>query len=188
MSRVVKGSVSVIDMVADLKKGNLCPVELVEKTFADIKSSDPTIFTELLEERALREAYASRKRHREGNLLSAWDGIPVAWKDLFDIEGRVTTAGSVVLKSNAPATRDANMVANASQAGLISIGCLNMTEFAYSALVSTLTLAHPKTHTLLTLIAFLVALPQVAESLSPADWCHLLSVATLAAQYVFLLD
>ena len=134
MSRVVKGSVSVIDMVADLKKGNLCPVELVEKTLADIKSSDPTIFTELLEERALKEAHASRKRHREGNLLSAWDGIPVAWKDLFDIEGRVTTAGSVVLKDNAPASRDANMVANASQAGLISIGCLNMTEFAYSGL------------------------------------------------------
>lgn len=134
MSKIAKGSVSAIDMVADLKKGNLCPVDLVEKTFANIKSSDPAIFTELLEERALREAHASRKRHREGKPLSAWDGIPVAWKDLFDIEGRVTTAGSVVLKSNAPATRDADIVINASRAGLISIGCLNMTEFAYSGL------------------------------------------------------
>ena len=134
MNKISKESVSAMDMAADLKKGKLCPVELVEKTFADIKSSDPAIFTELLEERALKEAHASRQRRREGKPLSAWDGIPVAWKDLFDIEGRVTTAGSVVLKSNAPATRDAEVVANASRAGLISIGCLNMTEFAYSGL------------------------------------------------------
>ncbi len=121
-------------MAARLEKGSLCPVELVEETFANIRSSDPAIFTELLEERALKEAHASRQRRREGNPLSQWDGIPIAWKDLFDIEDRVTTAGSVVLKSNAPATRDADMVANATRAGLISIGCLNMTEFAYSGL------------------------------------------------------
>lgn len=134
MSKITKESVSAIDMAARLEQGSLCPVELVEETFANIRSSDPTIFTELLEDRALREAHASRQRRREGKPLSPWDGVPVAWKDLFDIEGRVTTAGSVVLKSNAPATRDAAMVANANQAGLISIGCLNMTEFAYSGL------------------------------------------------------
>lgn len=134
MSKITKESVSAIDMAARLEQGSLCPVELVEETFANIRASDPTIFTELLEDRALREAHASRQRRREGKPLSPWDGVPVAWKDLFDIEGRVTTAGSVVLKSNAPATRDAAMVANANQAGLISIGCLNMTEFAYSGL------------------------------------------------------
>ncbi|WP_068034016.1 amidase family protein [Psychrobacter sp. P11G5] len=134
VSKITKDSVSAVDMAARLEKGSLCPVELVEETFANIRSSDPAIFTELLEERALKEAHASRQRRREGNPLSAWDGIPIAWKDLFDIEGRVTTAGSVVLKSNAPATRDADVVANATRAGLVSIGCLNMTEFAYSGL------------------------------------------------------
>lgn len=134
VSKITKDSVSVVDMAARLEKGSLCPVELVEESFANIQSSDPAIFTELLEERALKEAHASRQRRREGNPLSQWDGIPIAWKDLFDIEGRVTTAGSVVLKSNAPATRDADVVTNATRAGLISIGCLNMTEFAYSGL------------------------------------------------------
>ncbi|WP_201554508.1 amidase family protein [Psychrobacter sp. 72-O-c] len=134
MSKIGKRSVSAADIAASLEKGRLCPVELVEETFANIKSSDPSIFTVLLEERAFREAYASKQRRREGKQLSPWDGIPVAWKDLFDIEGRVTTAGSVVLRSNAPATRDADIIVNATQAGLISIGCLNMTEFAYSGL------------------------------------------------------
>lgn len=134
MSRIIKESVSAIDIAIGLEKGSLCPVNLVEETFVNIKSSDPSIFTVLLEERALREAHASKQRRNEGRPLSVWDGIPIAWKDLFDIKDRVTTAGSLVLKSNAPATCDADVVANATQAGLISIGCLNMTEFAYSGL------------------------------------------------------
>ena len=134
MNKSEKGAVSAVDMAAELKKGTLCPVELVEETFTNIKSSDPAIFTVLFAERALREAHASKQRWREGKQLSLWDGIPIAWKDLFDIEGRVTTAGSTVLKANAPAAHDAEIVINAAQAGLISIGCLNMTEFAYSGL------------------------------------------------------
>lgn len=134
MSKIERRYVSAADMAVNLEEGKLCPVELVEKTFANIKSSDPSVFTVLLEERAFKEAYASKQRRSEGKQLSPWDGIPVAWKDLFDIEGRVTTAGSVVLRSNAPATRDADIIINATQAGLISIGCLNMTEFAYSGL------------------------------------------------------
>jgi aspartyl-tRNA(Asn)/glutamyl-tRNA(Gln) amidotransferase subunit A len=134
MSKTAKRSVSAIEIAISLEKGSLCPVKLIEETFTNIKSSDPSIFTELLEERALREAHASKQRRNKGKPLSLWDGIPIAWKDLFDIKGRVTTAGSVVLKSNAPATRDADVVVNATQAGLISIGCLNMTEFAYSGL------------------------------------------------------
>lgn len=127
-------AVSAIDMSMKLREGALCPVELIEDTLFNIKSSDPAIFTVLLEERALREAHASRQRWRAGKQLSLWDGIPIAWKDLFDIEGRVTTAGSIALKDNPPAVQDAEIVVNATQAGLVSVGCLNMTEFAYSGL------------------------------------------------------
>nr|WP_298412613.1 amidase family protein [uncultured Halomonas sp.] len=134
MSNTREAPVSAVEMATRLESGSLCPVALVEDTFARIRSSDPAIFTELLEERALGEANASKQRRTEGNPLSPWDGIPVAWKDLFDIEGRVTTAGSVVLRSNAPASRDADVVAHAARAGLVSVGCLNMTEFAYSGL------------------------------------------------------
>lgn len=126
--------VSAVGIAARLAAGELCPVELAEATLARIRSSDPAIFTEVLEVRALREAHASKRRHAEGRTLGPWDGLPIAWKDNFDIEGRVTTAGSVVLRSHAPATRDADVVANAARAGIVSIGCLNMTEFAYSGL------------------------------------------------------
>lgn len=126
--------VSALDMAARIQSGDLCPVELVEASFERIRSADPAIFTDLLEDRALAEARAARQRLSQGRPLSPWDGVPVAWKDLFDIKGRVTTAGSVVLRSDAPAEQDADVVANAARAGLVSIGCLNMTEFAYSGL------------------------------------------------------
>lgn len=134
INKISQQAISATDIAVCLENGSLCPIELLERTFTNIKSSDPAIFTELFEERAFREAYASKKRRSEGKPLSPWDGIPIAWKDLFDIEGRVTTAGSIVLKSNTPANSDADIVANAAQAGLVSIGCLNMTEFAYSGL------------------------------------------------------
>ena len=60
--------------------------------------------------------------------------MPIGWKDLFDIEGHVTTAGSVVLKSNPPAKSDAALVGGGHRAGMVTIGTLNMTEFAYSGI------------------------------------------------------
>lgn len=76
----------------------------------------------------------SRARLRAGLPLNALDGVPMAWKDLFDIQGRVTTAGSVVLKSQPPAERDAVLLRAAVGAGLTTIGLVNMSEFAYSGI------------------------------------------------------
>lgn len=134
LTKIGQSPVSAVQLARHLEEGSLCPCELLEVTLANIKSADPTIFTQLLEERAREEAHASRQRRREGKPLSAWDGIPIAWKDLFDIKNRVTTAGSFALKSNPPATHDADIVTHATKAGLVSVGCLNMTEFAYSGL------------------------------------------------------
>jgi aspartyl-tRNA(Asn)/glutamyl-tRNA(Gln) amidotransferase subunit A len=118
-----------------LRKGEADPVALVEEAFAAIDAvGDPAIFTETLKPRALAEAKAARKRLKAGTPASLLDGVPVAWKDLFDLQGRVTTAGSVVLKSDPPAKRDAALVAAGKAGGLVSIGCLNMTEFAYSGI------------------------------------------------------
>jgi aspartyl-tRNA(Asn)/glutamyl-tRNA(Gln) amidotransferase subunit A len=61
-------------------------------------------------------------------------GIPISIKDLFDIAGDVTTAGSVVLKEAPPARRDAIAVARLKAAGFVVIGRTNMTEFAFSGL------------------------------------------------------
>jgi aspartyl-tRNA(Asn)/glutamyl-tRNA(Gln) amidotransferase subunit A len=118
-----------------VQSGTLDPVALTEETFAAIRASaDQSIFVSLLEERALLEASASAKRIREGRSLGLLDGIPVAWKDLFDIEGIATTAGSAILKTAEPATCDADVVKALAGAGMVSIGRVNMSEFAFSGL------------------------------------------------------
>ncbi len=72
-------------------------------------------------------------RHR-GTTLPRFAGIPVSVKDLFDVAGEVTTAGSVVLKDEPPAGRDATVIARLRAAGFLLVGRTNMTEFAFSGL------------------------------------------------------
>jgi aspartyl-tRNA(Asn)/glutamyl-tRNA(Gln) amidotransferase subunit A len=69
-----------------------------------------------------------------GAAPSRFAGIPISVKDLFDIAGDVTTAGSVALRDAAPAAHDAPVVARIRAAGLVPIGRTNMTEFAFSGL------------------------------------------------------
>ncbi len=65
---------------------------------------------------------------------SRFAGIPVSIKDLFDIRGQVTRAGSRALDDSAPAEVDASAVARLRRAGFVVIGRTNMTEFAYSGI------------------------------------------------------
>jgi len=129
------GNSSAAELARKLRKGQADAVAVAEEAFERIDAvGDPAIFTETTRKRAMAEARAARKRLAGGAPASLLDGVPIAWKDLFDIQGRVTTAGSVVLKSNPPAKKDAALVAAGKAAGLVSIGCLNMTEFAYSGI------------------------------------------------------
>jgi len=70
----------------------------------------------------------------QGAAPSPFAGIPVSIKDLFDVAGEVTTAGSIVLRDAAAAARDAPCVGRLRAAGFIPIGRTNMTEFAFSGL------------------------------------------------------
>jgi aspartyl-tRNA(Asn)/glutamyl-tRNA(Gln) amidotransferase subunit A len=88
----------------------------------------------MLRDRATKEAQASSTRLRQGRSLGLLDGVPIAWKDLFDIEGLPTTAGSKLLATAAPAASDALVVTALSRAGMVAIGRTNMSEFAFSAL------------------------------------------------------
>ena len=122
-------------LAAELRSGRLDPVDLLAAVFARIDAvADPAIFTEILHPRAEACAQAARVRLRAGAPASPLDGVPIGWKDLFDLKGRTTTAGSVVLQSTAPAAEDAAIVQAAQRGGLISVGALNMTEFAYSGI------------------------------------------------------
>ena len=69
---------------------------------------------------------------RRGRAPSPFAGIPFSVKDLFDLAGEVTRAGSVVLKTAAPAKADAIAIARLKAQGFIVLGRTNMTEFAYS--------------------------------------------------------
>jgi aspartyl-tRNA(Asn)/glutamyl-tRNA(Gln) amidotransferase subunit A len=71
---------------------------------------------------------------QRGSAPSRFAGIPVSVKDLFDMAGDVTTAGSVALRDAPAATRDGPAVARIRAAGFIPVGRTNMTEFAYSGL------------------------------------------------------
>lgn len=83
---------------------------------------------------ALAQAEAVDRARRFGKPLSPWAGIPVSVKDNFDVRGQSTGAGSLALRNNAPAVRDALAVARLKRAGFIVVGRTNMTEFAYSGL------------------------------------------------------
>jgi aspartyl-tRNA(Asn)/glutamyl-tRNA(Gln) amidotransferase subunit A len=132
MSRI---PVTAAELGADLRAGRRDAVDLIEERLAAVAAhDDPALFTQVDAARARREALASRARLRAGFALSALDGVPMAWKDLFDVEGRVTTAGSRVLADDPPATRDAALLEAAGRAGMVTLGVVNMTEFAFSGL------------------------------------------------------
>jgi aspartyl-tRNA(Asn)/glutamyl-tRNA(Gln) amidotransferase subunit A len=91
-------------------------------------------YTELLEESARSEAERSDERRLRDEDPGALEGIPLSVKDLFDLEGRVTRAGSIARADAAPAQADAPVVARLRAAGAVILGRTNMTEFAYSGL------------------------------------------------------
>lgn len=80
---------------------------------------------------AARAADAARAR---GQALSPLAGLPVSVKDLFDVAGETTLAGSKVRADAPPAPRDSMVVARLREAGAAIVGRTNMTEFAYSGL------------------------------------------------------
>jgi len=133
-----------IDSIADrtatgmalaYRSGEATPVEVTECLLARIeKSSADNIFITVTAERARREAEAAARRYRDGNPLSALDGVPLAWKDLFHVAGTRTTAASSLLADSPVRDRDMPCVANVASAGMVCMGKLNMTEFAYSGL------------------------------------------------------
>jgi aspartyl-tRNA(Asn)/glutamyl-tRNA(Gln) amidotransferase subunit A len=118
-----------------IAKGGLDPVEVAEFFLGRIeRDRENPSFILVTRERALKEAAASRTRHREGRAASPLDGVPIAWKDLVDMAGERTTAGSMLFAESPPKEKDASIVTNLSGAGLVALGKTNLSEFAFSAL------------------------------------------------------
>jgi aspartyl-tRNA(Asn)/glutamyl-tRNA(Gln) amidotransferase subunit A len=98
------------------------------------RANEERVFTKLYAEAARAAADASDARQRAGVTLGPLDGTIVSIKDLFDVSGEPTTAGSLMLRTAAPALRDAAIVNRLRQAGAVIIGKTNMTEFAFTAI------------------------------------------------------
>ncbi|GAB5375137.1 MAG: amidase [Acuticoccus sp.] len=111
------------------------PVAVTETFLSRIAAaSDAAVYLDVTAERARREAEAARARYKAGRPASPVDGVPVAWKDLFDMKGSVTTAASALLRHAPPAEADAPVVALLAGAGMVALGKTNLSEFAFSGL------------------------------------------------------
>jgi aspartyl-tRNA(Asn)/glutamyl-tRNA(Gln) amidotransferase subunit A len=124
------------DLAQELRSGETTSEALVEQCLAAI--DDPAgegarVFIEVYRDAARRAASAADKARARGEVPSLIAGIPISIKDLFDVAGEVTRAGSVILANARPAERDAPAIARLKAAGLILMGRTNMTEFAYGA-------------------------------------------------------
>jgi aspartyl-tRNA(Asn)/glutamyl-tRNA(Gln) amidotransferase subunit A len=125
------------ELAQSLAAGATSSRRLAEDALARIDqqtSAGVPAFIHVNAERVKADADASDARRKAGRLLSDFDGIPYAVKDLFDVAGEVTTAGSVVLKASAPAKQDSEAVSRLRAEGFVPLGRTNMTEFAYSGL------------------------------------------------------
>ncbi|MBZ9921828.1 MULTISPECIES: amidase [unclassified Mesorhizobium] len=98
------------------------------------RAGEERVFTKLYTEAARAAADAADARRRAGVRLGPLDGTIISIKDLFDVCGEATTAGSLLLKDAAPAIGDAMIVRRLRQAGAVIIGKTNMTEFAFTAI------------------------------------------------------
>ncbi|HWW20336.1 MAG TPA: amidase [Steroidobacteraceae bacterium] len=124
-------------LAADLAHGECTSRALVEQCLArieDPKGEGKRAFLHVERDSALAQADAMDALRSCGAAPSPYAGIPISIKDLFDIAGQVTRAGSIALNDRAPAERDAPCVARLRQAGFVFIGRTNMTEFAFSGL------------------------------------------------------
>ena len=124
------GAADIVDAVAS---GRTSATRIIEATLARIRERDPVLnsFTAVTEERALMRAQMVDDARARGEAAGALAGVPFAVKNLFDIAGLPTLAGSKINRDLPPATRDATLIERLEAAGAILVGALNMGEYAY---------------------------------------------------------
>ncbi|QPM91614.1 2-amino-5-chloromuconic acid deaminase [Pseudooceanicola algae] len=123
------------DLGRGIGAGEIDPVALTQ-CYLDAIAAHPDsdrIYARTTPQRALAEAEAAAERARLGTRRHPLDGVPISWKDLFDSAGTATEAGSALLKGHVP-DRDALVLRNATQAGLICLGKTHMSELAFSGI------------------------------------------------------
>ena len=120
-------------MARAVASGEVSARELLDASLARIESTDGRVnaFTEKTQARARAEADAVDAQRAAAQPLGPLAGVPYAVKNLFDIEGVVTLAGSIVNRDDPAAASDAFLVRQMKAAGAVLVGGLNMDEYAY---------------------------------------------------------
>ena len=121
------------DLVRDYARSVRDPVRETERVLERLEPG-PVVAVRT-GERALAAARKSAERYAAGRPLGPLDGVPVLVKDLLDVAGTVTAAGSAVLaRLREPATADAAAVQNLERAGAVVVGKSQLNELAFSGL------------------------------------------------------
>ncbi|MFN8891074.1 MAG: AtzE family amidohydrolase, partial [Alphaproteobacteria bacterium] len=120
-------------IAAAIRAGEVSARAVAEQHLAAIAQRNDTLraFTDITTERALAKADATDAARTQGQALPPLAGVPVAVKNLFNIAGMVTRAGSKINRDHAPASRDATLITRLEAAGAVLLGALNMGEYAY---------------------------------------------------------
>lgn len=120
-------------IAAQVRDGAVTAESVTQAFLARIAALNPRInaFTEVAQARALAQARAIDARRAKGETLGPLAGAPFAVKNLFDIAGLPTRAGSKINRERPPAARDAVLVERLSAADAVLLGGLNMGEYAY---------------------------------------------------------
>jgi len=124
---------SVVEIAGEVRAGRVTARAVTEATLSRIQRLDSGInaFTAVTEARALAAAEAVDADLAAGRPVGPLAGVPFAVKNLFDIAGLPTLAGSKIRRDAAPPSQDATLVQHLTAAGAVLVGALNMDEFAY---------------------------------------------------------
>src|SRR5580704_4505841 len=127
------GFATAADIASAVASGRATARDVVEAALARIREHDPLLnsFTAVTEERALMRAQMIDDARARGKTIGPLAGVPFAVKNLFDVAGLPTLAGSKINRDLPPATRDATLIERLEVAGAILVGALNMGEYAY---------------------------------------------------------
>jgi AtzE family amidohydrolase len=123
----------VTEIAAAVRSGSVSAVDFAQAALARIRHGDGDLncFTQVLADRAIAEATQVDKKIAAGEDPGPLAGVPFAAKNLFDIRGIPTLAGSIIRANATPPEQDAACIAALTQAGAVLVGALNMDEFAY---------------------------------------------------------
>jgi aspartyl-tRNA(Asn)/glutamyl-tRNA(Gln) amidotransferase subunit A len=117
-----------------IRRGELSPLSLCERLLERVRALQPALnaFRLIAEDRALAAAEAAARQIAAGQYLGPLHGIPYVTKDLFDVAGLPTTAGSRTMEGNV-ATGDAAVTARLARAGMVLLGKTQTVEFAFGS-------------------------------------------------------